>query len=156
MRFCLLALKMEVILKVDIDRLGKSGQTVKVKDGFARNYLLPKGFALEATEDNLKVIQQENKARLERVEKERSQAEELKERISFISCTIPMPAGPDDKLFGAVTSQDIQEALQKEGIAIDKKKIQLDEPINKIGIYSVGVKLHPEITAYLKVWVIKE
>lgn len=147
---------MEIILRVDIEGLGKSGQTIMVKNGYARNYLLPKGFALEATEDNLSIIQQENKAQIEGLKKEKTLAEELKERFSFVSCTIPMSAGQDDKLFGAVTSQDIEDALQKEGIAVDKKKIQIDEPINKIGVYSIPVKLHTEITAYLKVWVIKE
>lgn len=147
---------MEIILKVDIEGLGTSGQKINVKNGYARNYLFPKGFALQATEKNLKVIQQEKKAQEENLKKEKHQAQELKERLTFVSCTIPMPAGQDDKLFGTVTSSDVAEALKKEGITIDKKKIQLDESINKIGVYSVSVKLHPEITAFIKVWVIKE
>lgn len=146
----------KLILLQDVEKLGKAGEVVTVKDGYARNYLLPNRLGLLATEQNLKAFEAEKKRKQEAQEKERQEAERLAELISHTSCTIAVEAGKDDKLFGSVTSLDIQKALETEGIIVDRKKIDLEEHINQIGIYSVPIKLHPEVTANLKLWVVKE
>lgn len=146
----------KLILLKDIEKLGKSGEVVAVKEGYARNFLLPKRLALPATEQNLKKVEVENKRRADAREKEKAEAERLAELISRTSCTIGVEAGKDEKLFGSVTSIDIQKALESEGIVVDKKKIELREHINQIGIYQVPIKLHPEVTASLKLWVVKK
>lgn len=147
---------MKLILLQDVEKLGKSGEVVTVKDGHARNYLLPKRLALVATEQNLKAFEAEQKRKQEAQEKEKLEAQRLEELISRTSCTIAVEAGKDDKLFGSVTSLDIQRALESEGIVIDKKKIELEEHINQIGIYSVPIKLHSDVIANLKLWVVKK
>jgi len=148
---------MEVILIKDIEQLGKSGDQLKVKDGYARNFLIPKNLALEATPHNLNIIQQKKESKSAKEKNEKMKAIELAEKLSAISCTISMPSGEDDKLFGSVTNGHIAEALEKaEGIVIDKKKITIPSPINKLGVYTVFVKLHPEVSRKIKVWVIKE
>lgn len=147
---------MELILIKDIDRLGKSGDQVKVKDGYARNFLIPKNLALEATPHNLRVIQQKKENRIARDKSEKMKALELAERLVAVSCTISMSAGEDDKLFGTVTSGHVAEAFEKaEGIILDKKKITIPTPINKLGVYAAFIKLHPEVTQKIKLWVIK-
>lgn len=146
----------KLILLQDVEKLGKSGEVISVKDGYARNYLFPKGIALLATEQNLKAVEVEKKRKAEAQQKEKLEAQQLAERISRISCTIAVEVGRDDKLFGSVTSIDIQKALEAEGILVDKKKIDLKEHINQIGIYSVPIRLHPEVTANLKLWVVKK
>lgn len=146
----------KLILLQDVEKLGKSGEVISVKDGYARNYLFPKGIALLATEQNLKAVEVEKKRKAEAQQKEKLEAQQLAERISRISCTIAVEVGRDDKLFGSVTSIDIQKALEAEGILVDKKKIDLKEHINQIGIYSVLIRLHPEVTANLKLWVVKK
>lgn len=146
----------KLILLQDVEKLGKSGEVISVKDGYARNYLFPKGIALLATEQNLKAVEVEKRRKAEAQQKEKLEAQQLAERISRISCTIAAEVGRDDKLFGSVTSIDIQKALEAEGILIDKKKIDLKEHINQIGIYSVSIRLHPEVTANLKLWVVKK
>ena len=148
---------MEIILIKDVERLGKSGDQIKVKDGYARNFLIPKDFALKATPHNLRIIQRGKENKIAREKNEEMKAVELAERLSTVSCTISMPAGEDDKLFGTVTSGHIVEALEKtEGIVLDKKKIVIPDPIKKLGVYTVFVKLHPEVSRKIKVWVIKE
>lgn len=146
----------KLILLQDVEKLGKAGEVISVKDGYARNYLFPKGIALLATEQNLKAVEVEKKRKAEAQQKEKLEAQQLAERISRISCTIAVEVGRDDKLFGSVTSIDIQKALEAEGILVDKKKIDLKEHINQIGIYSVPIRLHPEVTANLKLWVVKK
>ena len=146
----------KLILLQDVEKLGKSGEVISVKDGYARNYFFPKGLALLATEQNLKAVEVEKKRMAEAQQKEKLEAQQLAERISRISCTIAVEVGRDDKLFGSVTSIDIQKALEAEGIVVDKKKIDLKEHINQIGIYSVPIRLHPEVTANLKLWVVKK
>lgn len=146
----------KLILLQDVEKLGKSGEVIFVKDGYARNYFFPKGLALLATEQNLKAVEVEKKRMAEAQQKEKLEAQQLAERISRISCTIAVEVGRDDKLFGSVTSIDIQKALEAEGIVVDKKKIDLKEHINQIGIYSVPIRLHPEVTANLKLWVVKK
>lgn len=146
----------KLILLQDVEKLGKSGEIVTVREGYARNYLLPEKLALFATSQNLKAIEIEKRLKAEAQEKERHQAQQLAELISGTSCTIAVEAGRDDKLFGSVTTIDIQKALEQEGIVVDKKKIDLKEYINQIGIYQVPIKLHPEITTNLKLWVVKK
>ena len=145
---------MKVILKEDIQKLGKSGEVINVKPGYARNYLIPKGLVLEATENNLKVFEEDKRAKLKHQEREKKQAQELAKRIERVSCTIVMQAH-DDQLFGAVTTADIADALEQEGIKIDKKDIILDEPIKSLGVYQIPIKLHPEVKQLVKVWVVK-
>lgn len=146
---------MEVILKEDIEKLGKAGEVIKVKPGFARNYLLPRKLALESTQSNLKLIEVQKKIIQKRVSDELKDAEALKAKLSSLSCSISVKVGDDDKAFGSVTSADIARVLDGEGVKIDKRKIELDEPIKALGVYTVSVKLHKDVTAPLKVWVVK-
>ncbi len=147
---------MEIILRQDYEQLGKMGDVVTVKDGFARNYLIPKGIAYVATKTNKKRFENELQMQNWRKEKEKRAAEELAKKLETVSCTIPVQVGEEEKLFGSVTSQNIAEALASLGYEVDRRKIQLEEPIKSLGIYSVPIKLHPEVTATVKVWVVKE
>lgn len=146
---------MKVILNRDIKGLGKEKDIIDVSDGYARNFLIPKGFALKSTPANFKIVAEGKRRELKLKEKEKEIFLELARKIEEISCTIAAKAGVDGKLYGSVTSQDIYEALVKEGIKMDKKKIGLEEPIKNLGIYQVGIELHPEVKATLKVWVIE-
>jgi large subunit ribosomal protein L9 len=147
---------MEVILLQDVDSLGKSGETVKVAPGYARNYLIPKKIALKATKGNLKKLD-EVKLRDEKAkDKEKLNAEALKEKIELVTLTIRKPAGEEDKLFGSVTSSDIAAELSAEGIDVDKKKIVIEESIKRLGSYTVSVKLFSEVMASLKLEVVRE
>jgi len=147
---------MKVILLEDIEKLGDFGATVEVADGYARNYLIPKRLALRATPENVRLVERERKLRDQRAGKVRARFEELKERIEKLSCTIVKQVGENDRLFGSVTSMDIAKYLKQEGIEVDKKSILLKEPLKTLGVYTVPIKLHPEVTANLKVWVVKE
>jgi len=147
---------MEVLLKKDVKNLGKEGDIVKIKDGFGRNYLFPKDLAVPANPKNLKIFEQKKMIAAKKSEKLKKSAMELADKLKKISCTIVRHAGEENKLFGSVTSMDIAESLENEGYKIDKKDILLDEPIKKLGIYRVPVKVHPEITVDIKVWVVKE
>ncbi len=147
---------MEIVLRQDYEALGKVGDVVKVKDGYARNFLIPKGIAYIATEVNKKKLESELAAQNWRLERDRKKAEELAEKLNNVSCTIPVQVGEEDKLFGSVTSQNIADALAAQGYEIDKRKILLEEPIKSLGIYSVPVKLHTNVEASVKVWVVKE
>jgi len=147
---------MQVILKKDIEKLGKAGEVASVKKGFARNFLFPQALALPATSANLKVVEQEKKRESLRQEKGKQQAQALGEKLASSSCTITVQAGEEGKLFGSVTVQDIAEAYKLEGIDIDKRKIELPEPIKETGIFKIKVKLHPEVNVEAKVWVVKE
>ena len=146
---------MQVILRKDVEKLGIAGDMVEVSNGYGRNFLFPKGLAIEASKKNIKTLEHEKRLIADRKKRELKDAEEFGKRISEISVTIPMQAGEEDKLFGAVTSMDIADALSKEGITIDKRNILLEEPIKRLGIYPVNVKIHPDITAEVKVWVVK-
>ena len=146
---------MEIILKSDIERLGKAGELVSVKRGFARNFLFPKGLALQATPVNLKLVEQEKVKIALRQENEKKAAQELAQKISSASCTIAVEAGPDGRLYGSVTNQDISGGYRLEGIDIDKRKIALPQPIKEVGVFKVNIKLHPEVTAEAKVWIVK-
>ena len=147
---------MKVILTQAIDAVGQPGDILTVKDGYARNYLLPNNKAVQATTQNMKQLEHQKRLISEKLNKIKSEAEKLSKKLEQTSCTITKPAGEEDKLFGSVTSSDISESLKSEGFEIDKKKIILDEPLKKLGIYNIPVKLHQEVTAKLKVWVVKE
>ena len=147
---------MKVILIQTVDRLGKIGDCVAVKDGFARNYLFPKKLAKEATPANMKTLESlKSKQALEDTKK-LNEAKALVDKLQALSITISAKVGEEEKLFGAVTAEAISRALQSEGISIDKKDITVDEPIKKLGVYQVGVKVHPEVKAILRVWIVKE
>jgi len=146
---------MQVILREDVEKLGRAGDVLHVSNGYGRNYLIPKGLAIEATTKNIKALEHEKRLIENKKRKERIDAEALAKRISETSVTIPMQAGEEDKLFGSVTAMDITEALAKEGISIDKRNLLLEEPIKRLGIYTVNIKIHPDVIAELKVWVVK-
>lgn len=147
---------MKVLLREDLDNLGKRGEVVKVAAGYARNYLLPKRLAMPVTPGNMKLIDQERRAFQLRRDRDKQAAEELARRIAEVSCTIVKKVGENDALYGSVTTQDIGEVLEKEGIAIDRRRILLEDPIKALGVYTVPIKVHAEVTADLKVWVVKE
>lgn len=147
---------MNIILTETVDNLGNAGDLLKVKDGFARNFLIPRGLAILATTQNIKTLDHEKRLVQDRLNKTRREAQALASRIESVSCTVTKPVGEEEKLFGAVTSADIQTSLKNEGFDIDRKKIKLDEPIKSLGIFTVPVKVYAEVTANLKVWVVKE
>jgi large subunit ribosomal protein L9 len=147
---------MQVILKEDVRDLGLIGDVVNVKDGYARNYLIPKGLAVEASTRNIKALEHEKKKIQERIKKAKTKAEELASNLSSTAITIKAKVGEGDKLFGSVTTMDIAEALKKEGMDIDKKKILLEEPIKRLGSYVVNVKIHSDVLAQVNVQVEKE
>ena len=147
---------MEVILKQSIEKLGEEGEQVKVANGYARNYLLPKGLAIQATKKNVAALQREKNMLEQRHQKEIREAQKLANKIRSLSCVLKRQAGEQEKLFGSVTSHDIAEYLNQSGIEIDRRKIQLDEPIKTIGVHRVPIKIHPEVVADLKVKVQKE
>ncbi len=142
---------MKVILRQDMDELGYEGEEVDVAKGYARNYLIPKGFGLLATERNRKLFEMQRKKIEVRKLKAREQAESLKEQLEGLSLAMTQKAGEGGKLYGSVTSMDISEALEKKGVVVDRRKIVLDKPIKALGEYEVPVKLHPEVTAQVKV-----
>jgi large subunit ribosomal protein L9 len=147
---------MKVILTEDISQLGSAGDTVNVKNGYARNFLVPTGKAIQASNQNMKILDHQKRLIQEKLAKIKKEGMSIAEKIENISCTIAKTSGEEDKLFGSVTNGDIQNSLKKEGINIDRKKILLEEPIKKLGIYSIPIKIHQEVTANLKVWVVKE
>ena len=147
---------MRIILKQDIHDLGLEGDIVDVAKGYARNYLIPKGIALEANAQNIKLTEmQRKKIEVKRLEA-REEAEKVKENMSDIVITISQKVGEENKLYGSVTSMDIAAHLEKQGITIDRRKIVLDKPIKTVGEHEVSVKLYPEVTASIKVVVIPE
>ncbi len=147
---------MEVILREDVDKVGGRGQIVKVADGYARNFLLPKRLAVEATDANRKIVEQERQAHLRREAKEKASAQELAHMMAGISVTIHQKAGEQDQLFGSVTAKDIAEALESQKYTIDRRKIQLAEPIKQLGEYTVPVRLHKDVTVDVVVRVMRE
>jgi large subunit ribosomal protein L9 len=147
---------MKVILTQTVDRLGRIGDIVSVKDGYARNYLFPKNAAKEATPGNMKILDSLKKKQAAEDVKRLEEAKALAEKIAALSITISAKAGEEEKLFGAVTTEMISTALANEKVVIDKKDIVLDEPIKKLGVYQVSLKVHPEVKASLRVWIVKE
>ena len=146
---------MKLVLRKDVEKIGKSGDVVIVKDGFARNFLLPKGFAFIATKDNIGRVEEEKKKMVKNKEAEKSKAQELADKLNGLSCTISAEA-QDDNLYGSVTNSDIAKALEIEQIKVDRDDILLEEPIKKLGIFEVGVRLHPEVVTKIKVWVVNK
>ncbi|MBD3374926.1 50S ribosomal protein L9 [candidate division KSB1 bacterium] len=147
---------MKIILKQDLDNLGKVGEIVDVKPGYARNYLIPKGFAMRATDSALRMVEEEQKRMERQHEKEKEQAQVWADELSKVSVTATVQVGEEDKVFGSVTNQDIATLLKDAGHEVDRKKIILDEPIKALGVYDVPVKLHPQVEATIKVWVVRE
>jgi large subunit ribosomal protein L9 len=147
---------MEVILLDEIKSLGSRGDSVKVANGYARNFLIPQGKAIAATPGNLKRFEEEEKLRLVRENKLRRQAERLSGKLAGVSCTIAVPAGDDDRLFGSITAQDISNALRDQGFEVDKRKIVLEEPLRALGVYTVAVRIFQDVQAKIKVWVVRE
>ena len=147
---------MKVILLDEIEKLGNLGDVVEVKKGYARNYLFPRKLAVEALDKNMKILEERKRKRAQQHARQKQEMEELGRKISNISCTIPMTAGEEDKLYGSVTTEHVAEAFAAEGVKIDKKQIHLPESIRKLGVYQIEVKLHPEVTVQTKVWVVKK
>jgi len=147
---------MEVILKEDVAKLGSRGDVVKVAEGYGRNFLLPRKLAIEATSGNKKVIEQMRAAALRRSAKEKAQAEELSRQFDGLSVSLHRRSGEHDQLFGSVTSSDLADALERKGFNVDRRKIQLHEPLKTLGEFTVPVKLHKDVTAHLKVIIEKE
>src|SRR5689334_13206642 len=147
---------MEVILKEDVAKLGSRGDVVKVAEGYGRNFLLPKKLAIEATKGNKSVIEQMKSAALRRSAKEKAQAEELAKQFDGVSVSFQRRAGEHDQLFGSVTASDVADALGKKGFNLDRRKIQLHEPLKTLGEFTIPVKLHKDVTAHLKVVIDKE
>jgi len=146
---------MEVILSQDVEKIGKAGTIVRVKDGFARNFLFPKGLAVLKSAQNLKKLEQQKQNKESLLLKAKKEAEGVGGRLADLSLTISV-LSEEDKLYGSISSQDIAAALKEEGFDIDKDAIILDEPIKSLGIYDVSVRLHPQISAKIKVWVVKK
>jgi large subunit ribosomal protein L9 len=147
---------MEIILRADVQHLGKVGEVVKVKDGYARNYLLPKGLAYPATEANKKRIAFEGERLAKQHAAEKTAAETEAARLAEVQLTFAMKVGEEDKLYGSVTASDIQRKLEEQGIHVDKRKIDLAEPIRELGEFSVGIKIHPEVRPQVRITVVKE
>jgi len=148
---------MEVILNQDVQKIGKAGSVVKVKDGFARNFLIPNRLAVVATPLSLKKLEQEKQKKILQMQNLKKQSEELKDKLAQLSLTIAaLTQSEEEKLFGSITAQDIAAALKEEGFDIDKNLLELNEPIKSLGIYEVPVKLHPEVLAKVKVWVVRK
>ena len=147
---------MEVILNQDISYLGRMGEVVKVKDGYARNLLLPKKMAFQATPANLKKIEQQKKKKQLQYEQEKQTACAFAEKLSKASYTVSVEVNDLDKLYGAITPGEIVQALKEEGFTIDKKDIIIEKPIEESGIFEVGINLHAEVTAKIRLWVTKK
>lgn len=147
---------MLVILKENVDNLGRIGDVVKVNDGYARNFLIPKKLVVPANENNVAAIEHQKKMLDKKRQAEKLSAEELAKKISEFTCNIYRKVGEKDKLFGSVTSSDIFDSLKTAGFKIEKRSIHVKEPIKSLGVHTVEIKLLPEVTTQLKVWVIKE
>lgn len=146
----------EVILREDVKSLGKAGEMVRVKPGYARNFLLPQGLAFEATEGNRKRIAAETRARATRDQAERGDAERFAATLGAVAVTLTGKAGEEGKLFGSITTQDIADALAAQGHQVDRRRIELEHPIKTVGHHTVGVRLHPEVHAEVRVSVVAE
>ena len=147
---------MKVILGQNYEPLGKIGEVVDVKDGYARNYLLPHKIAYTALKGNIQALEEEKKQAAKKTQQELKAAEETATELEKVSVTIPVQVGEEDKIFGSVTAQMIADALKEKSYDIDKRKIEIDETIKTLGIYSVSIKLHPSVSAKIKVWVVRE
>ena len=147
---------MDVILREDVEKLGNRGELVKVANGYARNFLLPRRLAVPATDANRKIVEQERQAHLRKEAKLKTESEDLAKLLAAVTVTIAQKAGENDQLFGSVTSKDVADALAAKNFTIDRKKVQLDEPIKQLGEFKVPVRLHREVTAEITVQVVRE
>jgi large subunit ribosomal protein L9 len=147
---------MKVILRQNFEPLGKIGDIVDVKDGYALNYLLPRKIAYTALKGNLRALEEEKKTVAKKSEQELRDAEAIAVELEKTSITIPVQVGEEDKIFGTVTTQMIADALSEKNFKIDKRKVELEEQIKTLGIYSVNIKLHPKVSSKIKVWVVRE
>ena len=147
---------MKVILTEGLDNLGQAGTVVDVKDGYARNYLIPRNLALVASKGNMKVYEELKRQKEARNTRAQREAVALSKKVEKASCTIPVAVGKEDQIFGSVTGQHISEHLAEQGFEIDRRWIELDEPIRALGVYDVTIRLHAEVRATVKVWVVKE
>ncbi len=146
---------MDVILLKDVERVGKEGAVVQVKPGFARNFLLPRGLALPASPEHLNMVQERKQRAAAKAQRLRQEADGLKHKLEGHSLTLKLTVGEGDKPFGSVTAHDVMQTLAQEGFQVDKHAIGLEEPIKALGIYEVPIRLHSEVTATLKLWVVK-
>ena len=147
---------MKVILTETLDTLGEAGAIVDVKDGYARNFLLPRKLALVASKSNMSVFEEENRQRDAQDSKAKREAEILAKTLEKASCTVPVAVGEGDRIFGSVTAQAIADLLVEQGFDIDRRAVVLEEPIRALGVYDVPIRLHAEVEAPVKVWVVKE
>ncbi len=147
---------MKLILTQDVEKLGILGNVVTVKEGYGRNYLIPKCMAVEVTPQNMKIVEERKKKEALLTIKRKEDALILAKKLADYSCTISVKVIEEDRIFGSVTAETIHKAFEADGINIEKKAVQLLEPIKKLGVYQISLKLHPEVTAECKVWVVKE
>jgi large subunit ribosomal protein L9 len=147
---------MRIILEQDFESLGFEGDTVDVARGYARNYLIPKGIAVDATHPNLKALEMRKDKIMAKRAKDKEEAERIKERIAQLMVTVRQKAGAEGKLYGSVTTRDIAQELEKEGVVVDRKKISLDKPIRALGEFDIAIRLYPEVMATIKVVVEQE
>lgn len=147
---------MRVILRQDFEKLGHIGDVVDVKDGYARNYLIPRNFAYQATESSVRRLEEEKKQHTKQLEKEKRSSEKIAAELEKVSITIQMKVGEDDKLFGSVTSQMVADSLKEKGIELDKRQIEIEDSIKALGIYTIPVKLPGSVAGNVKVWVVRE
>ncbi len=147
---------MKVILRQNMESLGQIGDVVEVKSGYARNYLIPRNYAYAALKGNIQALEVEKKNLESKRKQEVQAAEKLSAEIEKVSISIPVQVGEEDKIFGSVTTQMIADALKEKGYEIDKRKIEIEEPIKSLGIYTISVKVHTSVSAKVKVWVVRE
>jgi large subunit ribosomal protein L9 len=147
---------MKVILRKNFDQLGKVGDVLTVKDGYARNYLIPRQIAYQATKGNILALDEEKKQISKKEAKELEIAQKFASDLEKVSITIPVKVGEEDKIFGTVTNQMIADSLKEKGFDVEKRKIEITEPIKSLGIYSVSIKVHPSVSAIVKTWVVRE
>ena len=147
---------MKVILKENVENLGKIGDIVKVSEGYARNFLLPRNLVLIADDNNIKSLEHHQKALSKKAEKEKEEAQVLAKKLEQFSCTITRKVGENEKLFGSVSATDVADVLKKAGFAIEKRQIHLNEPIKQLGVFSVSIRLATDVSAKVKVWVVQE
>lgn len=147
---------MEIVLKQDYDKLGKAMEVVSVKDGYARNFLIPAGIAVPATEGNKNAVAEAKRFAEKRDEKRSKEARQLAKKIEDVPCTIPVKVKKDEEIYGSVSAHEIADFLSKEGFNIDKAAVEQEEPIKQLGVYSVKIKLYKDVFAKLKVWVVNE
>ncbi len=147
---------MKVILREDVEKLGAAGETVEVKDGYGRNFLIPRNLAIPATDANLKSIDEVKRQRDIRLRKRRRAAEGIKDRIERLSLQAEVQTGEEDKVFGSVTNYDIVRLLEAEGVTVDRRIVDLEEPIKALGVYTIPIRIEKDVTAHAKLWVVKK